>query len=311
VTDHLHSYSSIYAIGHKAAADLFDGPVVVEEKIDGSQFSFMVTPDGDLRCRSKGAQIVPDAPEGMFAAAVATAQRLAPDLTPGWVYRSEYLRAPKHNTLAYDRVPAQHVIIFDIDRGGQDYLGVDEKRTEARRLGLEVVPALYEGVIGSADAVRALLGTVSCLGGQQPEGLVVKNYARFGEDKKTLMGKYVTERFKESHKVAWKADNPNAGDVVQRLIAAYRTVPRWRKAVQHLREAGTLTDSPRDIGPLLEEVPADVLKECREEIAAKLMQWAWPQIARGVVAGLPQWYKDELLVSAFADGEAPCAEGCP
>jgi ATP-dependent RNA circularization protein (DNA/RNA ligase family) len=37
------SYPSIYALGHRAIRELFDGPVVVEEKIDGSQFSFGVS----------------------------------------------------------------------------------------------------------------------------------------------------------------------------------------------------------------------------------------------------------------------------
>ena len=35
-----HSYGKIFNLGHKETEALFDGPVVVEEKIDGSQFSF-------------------------------------------------------------------------------------------------------------------------------------------------------------------------------------------------------------------------------------------------------------------------------
>ena len=35
-----HSYPSIFALGHRALAELFLDPVVVEEKVDGSQFSF-------------------------------------------------------------------------------------------------------------------------------------------------------------------------------------------------------------------------------------------------------------------------------
>lgn len=297
----IHSYSSIYALGHAAAADLLADPVVVEEKIDGSQFSFGVV-GGEVVCRSKGKQLVLDAPEKMFATAVREVLALHTEhgLTPEWIYRGEYLQSPKHNTLAYERVPARHVILFDIDTGGQRYLSPDEKRAEAARLGLEVVPTLYVGRLESLEQVKALMAATSCLGGVTPEGIVVKNYSRFCRDKKTLMGKYVTEAFKEDHKLAWKASNPSKGDVIERLIEAYKTEPRWRKAVQHLREAGTLEGSPRDIGPLLKEVPADILKECRDEIAAKLFEYAWPQIARGVVAGFPQWYKDEIAKQAFA-----------
>lgn len=38
--DSWHSYPSIFAIGHRALAELLLDPVIVEEKVDGSQFSF-------------------------------------------------------------------------------------------------------------------------------------------------------------------------------------------------------------------------------------------------------------------------------
>ena len=65
-----HSYPSIFAVGHAATAHLFDGDVIVEEKVDGSQFSFGVDESGELHVRSKGAVMIPDAPEKMFQRAV-------------------------------------------------------------------------------------------------------------------------------------------------------------------------------------------------------------------------------------------------
>lgn len=302
--NHIPSYPSIYSIGHKATADLFTDPVVVEEKIDGSQFSFGITSDGVLVARSKGKDLVIDAPEKMFERAIETVRELAPLLTPGWYYRGEYLQKPKHNTLAYARVPTRHVILFDVTTGVESWLTPDEKRAEAERLGLECVPVVHEGVIVSADALRALMREESVLGGVTPEGLVVKNYARFGPDKKTLMGKYVTEAFKEVHGKEWKASNPGRQDVLDMLIDRYRTEARFAKAVQHLREAGALEGSPRDIGALLKEVSRDIEKECANEIRDALYRWAWPQINRAVTGGLPQWYKDRLLAESFSDGAA-------
>lgn len=304
MTFHISSYPSIYNIGHKAAADLFDGPVVVEEKIDGSQFSFGKTPDGELMARSKGKDLVLDAPEKMFERAVETVRSLAPSLIPGWVYRGEYLQKPKHNTIAYSRIPAQHVILFDVTTGVEQWLTADEKREEAARLGLECVPMLHAGTIVTAEELQSLMRAESVLGGATPEGLVVKNYARFGPDKKTLMGKYVTEAFKEQHATEWKITNPGRGDIVQELITRYTTEARWSKAVQHMREAGQLADAPQDIGILLKEVSRDVEKECADEIRDALYRWAWPQIARAVTKGLPQWYKEKLLQSAFTQGAA-------
>src|SRR5512133_2491405 len=104
MSEAIHSYSQIFALGHKALPpDFMDGVVLVEEKIDGSQFSFGVAFDGELRCRSKGQEINVDTPEGMVKLGVDAALARAPDLTPGWVYRGEYLQTPRHNAITYSR----------------------------------------------------------------------------------------------------------------------------------------------------------------------------------------------------------------
>ena len=295
-----HSYPSIFAIGHRALAELLLDPVIVEEKVDGSQFSFgLFDENGErvLRCRSKGAQLNVIAPEKMFTNAVDVVQSL--DLRVGWTYRAEYLKKPKHNALAYDRIPEKHLIVFDINSGHESYLSYEEKSTECARLGLEVVPLVFEGVIENVEHFRSMIDRVSALGGQKVEGVVVKNYRRFGPDKKVLMGKFVSEAFKEVHAAEWKTANPTRTDIVERLIDSLRTPARWQKAVQHLRERGQVEDSPRDIGFLIKETQADIEKECMELIAEKLAEWALPQIRRGVVRGLPEWYKDELMKRQF------------
>ena len=299
-----HSYPSIFALGHRAVKDILTTPVLVQEKIDGSQFSFGFFPGGDaepLRARSKGAQLNVLAPEKMFVRAIEVVRALP--LREGWTYRGEYLCKPKHNALAYDRVPAGHVILFDINVGHEDYLPYDAVREEAERLGLEAVPRLHEGVVADIEVFRELLSRTSVLGGQPVEGVVVKNYALYGPDKKVLMAKYVSERFKEVHAAEWRLSNPAAGDVVQALVATYRTPARWQKAVQHLREAGALEQSPRDIGALFREVPADVRRELEGEIKERLFAWAWPKVSRGITAGLAEWYKDELLRQQFEASE--------
>ena len=239
------------------------------------------------------------APEKMFRAAVDTVLRLAPMLTPNWTYRGEYLAKPKHNALVYDRIPAQHIILFDINTGHEAYLSWADKAAEAERLGLEVVPILFAGEISSPDILRALLRTRSTLGGPEIEGVVVKNYSRFTIDKKAMLAKYVSEAYKEAHASEWKRSNPNSGDILERLATAYKSTARWGKAVQHLREAGQLEGSPKDIGLLFQEVPKDILKECEAEIKDELFAWAWPKIQRGTTAGLAEWYKDRLLEQQF------------
>jgi len=297
-----HSYPSIYNLGHKAVSDLLKSPVIVEEKIDGSQFSFGMDTEG-IRFRSKGCELIPSAPEKMFSKGVSEIMAISEKLTPGWTYRGEYLAKPKHNTLAYDRVPNKHIIIFDINVGHESYLSPKEKQKEAERLGLECVPELFSGVVKDIEFFRKLLDTKSVLGGQKIEGVVVKplGYDLFGKNKKCIMGKFVSEEFKEAHQHAWKEANPSSGDVLEILGAAYATQARWMKAIQHLKESGLLEDSPTDIGLLIKEIPLDVAKECEEEIKDALWKWAWPHIARKLTSGFPAWYKEMLLKKQFED----------
>lgn len=295
-----HSYPSIYSLGHRAIAELLTVPVLVEEKVDGSQFSFGMDTEG-IRVRSKGCEMNVEAPEQMFRRAVDTVKELAPMLNPGWTYRAEYLAKPNHNTLIYSRVPTKHLIVFDVNRGHEDYLTWEEKKAEAERLGLECVPKIFEGMLDSIEKFRSFLQTDSLLGGQKIEGVVVKpvGYALFGRDKKCLMGKFVSEVFKESHSLSWKESNPGQNDILERLGGVYAVQARWMKAVQHLKEAGQLQEDPRDIGALLKEIPADIEKECTEQIKEKLYEWAWPHLRRMVTRGFPEWYKEQLLKKQF------------
>lgn len=301
----VNSYPSIYNIGHAAIADLLKGPVIIEEKIDGSQFSFMLHPEnGGIEFRSKGAQLNAVAPEALFKRGIDAVTKVGHLLTPGWTYRGEYLSKPCHNSLAYLRIPENHIIGFDINTGMEEYMDADAKRAEFKILGMECVPVLFEGIVEDVNHFRALLETESILGGQKIEGVVVKpaQYDLFGRDKKVLLGKFVSESFREVNAKVWQTEHRTKGpqEILQDICHAFGTQARWQKAVIHLREKGLIQDAPQDIGHLMKEVPEDIEKECTEEIKERLFLWAWPQIRRGFVKQLPEWYKEELLKKAFS-----------
>jgi len=305
---HLHRYPSIYAMGHGALVNLFTGPVVVQEKIDGSQFSFGVV-GGELQVRSKGCTIVLESVPQMFQSAVNTVLQIQLKLKDGWVYRGEVLNKPKHNTLNYDRVPTGNIIIFDINTNLETYLSPKEVQSEANALGLETVPYFYMGIVTSHDQLKDFMKLTSCLGGPTIEGYVVKNYLQFTRDGKAVMGKYVGEQFKEMHKKEWKKTSPSKLDVLENLKLELTTEARWEKAVQHLRDSNLLKNEPADIGPLLKEMITDTHNECEDYIKQQLFKWAWPHISRSLGRGFPQWYKNKLLETQVFDGtgkDMPC-----
>jgi hypothetical protein len=290
-----HSYSSIYALGHPETDPIFTQPVEIQEKVDGSQFSFGKFGD-QIKVRSKSREFPINAPESMFQLAVNSVLEIQDLLKEGYCYRCEYLSKPKHNTLQYSRIPTKNLLVFDISIGYQRFLeDPAEREEEANRLGLEVTPTFFRGLYneGVNDLYKLIEGD-SCLGGSI-EGVVVKSYGQFDSKKKVLMGKLVGKDFKERHEKEWKKENPGHTDVIEELIKTLSTEARYKKAVQHLREDGVLVGSEQDIGNLINEVKRDIDKEELEFISQKLLEWALPKIKRGLTKKVPDWYKNLLL----------------
>ena len=296
-----HSYPSIFNLGHFALDKLFEGPVVIEEKVDGSQFSFGIF-DGLVRVRSKGQEWAWDAPNGMFGRAVQSVLDRKHLLQDGWTYRGEYLQKPKHNTLGYTRIPEGHIIIFDVNTGHERYMTrYAEKCAEAERIGLECVPLVFDGEFaGGAGEFRQMIDRESLLGGVKVEGVVIKNYAQLAPDKKVLMGKHVSEDFREIHKKEWKSSNPSSKDILQHIGDTLNSEGRWVKTVHRLRDEGCLTDSPTDIGLLMKELQHDLDKEVQEYVSEELMRWGYPAIKRIASRGFAEWYKQRLIDKQFA-----------
>lgn len=103
-----------------------------------------------------------------------------------------------------------------------------------------------------------------------------------------MCAKFVSNEFREVAKqkpVRMPGDDPFAP-----VIAQFGTQARWLKAVQHLRDAGELENSPKDIPKIIREVQTDTIEECGTDICTAAMAIAKPKIYRGIVLGLGDWY---------------------
>jgi len=109
-----------------------------------------------------------------------------------------------------------------------------------------------------------------------------------------MSGKYVTEEFKEVHHKNWKAENTGKGQL-EVAISQYKSEARWNKAVQHLRDAGTLTGTPKDIGALVKEIQQDVATEEKENIKELLWKIYGDKFTHKAADGAAQWYKEKIV----------------
>lgn len=302
----VHSYGKVWTVGHLQAQDLFEGPVVVQEKVDGSQFSFGNI-GGKLCARSKGAPVGDGGNvEGMFAKAWKTAELIfnTGTIPEGMVIRGECLEKPKHNSITYDRVPIGNIVIWDITErdGSEIYLPPERVQALAKMWGLETVPTLYAGELDGRTLKGYLedwLKRESFLGGATLEGIVIKNYKRVDGMGKMLSAKVVRPEFKELNNENWKSQQ--TGSAIEQIIASFNQEAIWLKAIQHAKEEGVLLNEPKDIGYLIGAVKRDFGIENGDAVKKKIFQEFYSDIERGILRGFPEWYKARLLEAALED----------
>ena len=293
------AFPKILHIGDKQILDIFEGEVEVTEKIDGSQFGFGKTSDGELVMRSKGRELDLEVADKLFLPAAIYVASIADKIPNGWFFYGETLHAPRHSTLAYDRVPRNHIALFAVyETEPRVFHNYDTICQFAELFEVDAVPLLFRGETSAVNVLEMVKDTPSYLGGQSIEGVVVKAYKPWmflGQIPLTVMsGKYVTEGFKEVHQKDWSKLNTGKGkfDV---LKENYRTEARWRKAVMHLKERGELTGTPKDIGALIKEARVDIETEEKENIKDVLWSIYKEDILKYSVFGLAQWYKTKLV----------------
>jgi hypothetical protein len=298
------SYPKSYNLGNKNLEGFFASPIYVQEKVDGSQFSFGCY-DGGLRCWSKSHELDLANP-GMFAPATTALLGVYPlpmlALTPGWTYRGEFLAKPRHNKLTYGRVPRHHVILFDIQDENENWLTYADVRKEADRLGFDVA-TVYMLWNNQADTVEYLVDevkhlvatTTSVLGDAIIEGVVLKSYQRDGGGF-VVFGKYVRPEFREE--ATPRKARGGTDDFLASLANAATGPMRWTKAAQRLRDEGLLEGAMQDMPGLIQEIKADIYLDCAADFKDALLAWALPKMTRHFIQGLAEWYKARLLEQA-------------
>lgn len=303
----MEKYVKVIQFGDRNVARIIDGLVLIESKIDGSLFRI----HADGLERTFGSKSIDYSnerpPDKLFNLAIEQATKLLNDIQfdkPTTIY-CEYLKKPKHNTICYDSIPKNNLMIFDVVEDGR-FLRYDEKVAFAKSYGFDYARKLdlIDGSKIDLDYIKEKLQTISFLGGSKVEGIVFKNYDRthimdglFG---KPLIAKYVSEEFKEINHKNWRTENKKG--FVENLGEEYKTPARWAKAVQHLKESGELTESVKDIGALMKEVGTDVLLEEKENIKEKLFKFFWKKnISKEIIRGLPEWYKEKLVKDSLTE----------
>jgi hypothetical protein len=296
----MRRYWKIWALGDKYTDGIFNGPVSIQEKVDGSQLNVSSSNKEGLQFLTNKSSVSLGDGNKMFSPVVEYFHSIEDRLVPDWTYHGEAITKTKHNTLNYERVPKGFFVLWGVSK--PDGTLVDnhgELTSIANTLGVDVIPELFYGVIDPTkvmDMLEEMLQNKSFLGNEFIEGVVIK---RFGEEffvakqlQPLMQAKFVSSQFKERHKIAWP--NSNKGPLV--LIGEMvRTEARWLKAIQKHKESGAYEGNPRDIGPLMKLLNTDIDEEDKEELKEQLWKAFSKDIKRSATKGFPEFFKALLI----------------
>lgn len=295
----IESYQKIQQIHHKEVADILNSDnIVIEEKVDGSQFRIEINTNGLIKCGSHHQEL--SMVDSMFKLATDQAEAIFGGYKPTdkVTVFCEYLKSPKQNTLAYGRVPKNNLVIFDVKIGDR-YSPRKEKVQFSETFGMEVVPILYNGA-GSCiteEFIQKLLKTESFLGNVIIEGIVIKAYNDFYDVNKYpyLQGhwkcaKIVRDDFKEMNGENQASQNRG----LERIKCMFNTEARFEKAIQHCKELGQITGEMKDLKYIVPEVQNDLEKEEIDTIKDELYKEFGKEILRHSIKGLPEYYNKRL-----------------
>jgi len=300
----IRRWTKIFTLGDRYTDGIFEGPISITEKVDGSQFNFGISPKDGLTFLTKGSTCHVGDGNKLFAPAMDHISKNVRCLIEGWSYHGETLASPRHNTLQYDRVPKGHIALYGITKA--DGTQVSDHKTlksYADELGIDVVPELFSGTWSDnpehpplIDFIMGFMDRESYLGKEKIEGVVIKNYGKEifvgGRLLPLMQAKFVSEKFKERHGVAWPQNNKGPLTVIGEMV---RTQARWDKAIQRIKEDGTIQYHPRDIGAVLKNLHTDLETEDKELIKEKLWNAFSKELKRSATRGFPEAYKVWLV----------------
>lgn len=302
-------YPKINASHKLGQESILDGEVVLEEKTDGSQFRISITSDG-FEFGSKRVEFNQRGVDSNFRLGVNTFtennknfdddNRIGADVKAVHFF-GEYFKSEKQNTIKYDRMPKNHIMLFDVAieyyNKPMHWCNNDQVDIWANDLEIEAVPVLGTGTF-TMEQVKELAEQESVLGGSKREGVIIK--ARNRQYNTTLaslaehpwmIAKYVRPEFQEDN----RAEHPGNKGKLQELCEAYNNPNIWKKSVARLRDESQLEGSMKDLAKIIPDVMKDVESEWKETIMNDLWKIYGKDIIKHSVKGVPQWYQEQLI----------------
>lgn len=234
-------YPKIHQLGHKENEGILDGKLLVEEKIDGANFRFMLHEDKLLfGSRNTALGVETDVIGGNFKRAVdfvkATVDKnkireLEIECGSKLIFCCE--NCVKH-TIGYDWEKIPPVLGYDVWKIEQKQF-TDVPEEFFRHINLPFVPVIMYGEWGK-DITEKIIKTIpkSQYRDGTAEGIIIKNYHQTDEYGNQLFGKVIAEEFKEANHEAFGTSPKHCTDETEKAVATWASNNRIDKTILNM-----------------------------------------------------------------------------
>ncbi len=264
--------------------------IVVQEKIDGANFSIRYDEETDSVASFSRKNLLDFA--NNLRGAWQWAQKLDKELVKevlgnNLVLFGEWLVS---HTIAYPADRYQNTYFYDaFDIETMQYLEQDKVKDIVNRLGLIYVPVFYEGEFISWEHLKQFVGRTD-LGGENGEGIVVKNMTRLNDPNTRLpfYTKIVGDKFAEKQSVK-KFDSEKVEERarLQTIVESIVTEGRVTKLVHKMVDEGIIPEDwdEHDMGTIARNIGKEVYYDCVKEE---------PDVFRELLQGLENEMMEEI-----------------
>jgi len=231
----METYPKLRYPGEEATQGLFaSGSIVIQEKLDGSNFRFTWEPDTGFTFGSRRTE-----GEGLHRDQFADAIEYVEENVSEVELRSQHNEFGK--LVYFGEFMNPHTISYDWE-GTPDFIGFDVWSEDAQNfLTTGLVQSLFDGLdLPTAPIVTTVSADewddydFECPESEyydgKAEGVVFKNHTT------DTYGKYVREDFKEKSKQTFGPSKKSSLNDTERMVYAYITEARIRKAIYRLQD---------------------------------------------------------------------------
>ena len=259
----LGKYQHIERLGNEEVEGLLDGDVIVENKIDGANLTVAYYKQhGGIVIASRNYVVYKEGMEekGFQGAIeyVLNHDGIQTAIYMGWILRGEWI-AKMHNIL-YSKEVFGHYYVFDVQDISSNYIHPDVWQPKLKELGVQYVPILAKLTRPTVDQLVELTKGPDEFGGQQKEGIVIKNYSYYNKYGRMTWAKLISDDFREKNKLAFGATANDPPEL--RFVANIITTGFIMKTIHAIEDQKNIEKLPIKFMPeVLGRVWADAFRE--------------------------------------------------